>query len=470
MLRWQSNFFKVVLVCTTFFLLCMMSYADGCYDIVDYYQFENNEIGYENVNLLDLYDLEAGASGSHVFYENECFFLNDVGNARQNEKYGGKIVRDNGLLYVFVFKGPYYQVGEPTRYDYRVYQYYEGCTCSEVIGGNNILGGDGDDEDDDEDDDGCPDYLEFAGLEYNYGWSNSIIVTDDLTGEIVYRQIDIYRVDENGVRLDLSEYKTYELGSLDGLLDDDGNLVDGYTSSIIVQPKNAPIHTNFSAGSSGGAGELSQDELDEMKQGYLAKKIGQNVSGTSPSYTPEDTSYNSSNTDTATGLDITGLSSSIVENNNNNTLALLGGLSDIKESIDSLNGHSLVSGVVNGSGSSKKLEELSNDADEEWRDQEQAMDQVVDNQSYDGDLSSEVPEKNLISDVLDEVLNNNPIDDVLDGYHINTSNPVCSVSCVVLGNKEITFSLCKWQDILDDFGSLVLAMTILSSFVMVVRG
>ena len=79
---------------------------------------------------------------------------------------------------------------------------------------------------------------------------------------------------------------------------------------------------------------------------------------------------------------------------------------------------------------------------------------------------------NWLTGIFDDLLENNPVADFAENSGVTTSNPVCSMSDTfqMFGDTmTLELSMCDWENELQMLGNLMVAITTLTSFIMVFR-
>lgn len=87
--------------------------------------------------------------------------------------------------------------------------------------------------------------------------------------------------------------------------------------------------------------------------------------------------------------------------------------------------------------------------------------------NFDGDVSGDVPEKNLIADIYNGFLSNNPV-----SQYINDSGVQCTGDCSMTWEwkgKQIDFTICSFADELQIWGAVLMGLTGLISLMVVIK-
>jgi hypothetical protein len=115
-------------------------------------------------------------------------------------------------------------------------------------------------------------------------------------------------------------------------------------------------------------------------------------------------------------------------------------------------------------------DEISEDREAEGQEAEtegQAALDGVSDPSFDGDVSGDVPEKNLLSDVVSNFLSNNPV-----SQYLNNSGVECSGACSIdweWKGHNIQFTICPYAEELQTWGAVMLGIVSLISLFIVVK-
>jgi len=89
---------------------------------------------------------------------------------------------------------------------------------------------------------------------------------------------------------------------------------------------------------------------------------------------------------------------------------------------------------------------------------------------FNGEFTQEdVPEEDSIGSIWDSFLSSNPISTAINGSGLTTDSSMCSMSFEYQG-EQVELSMCDWQDELNQWGAIFLAVTGLISVVIVVKG
>jgi len=89
---------------------------------------------------------------------------------------------------------------------------------------------------------------------------------------------------------------------------------------------------------------------------------------------------------------------------------------------------------------------------------------------FNGEFTQEdVPEEDSLGGIWDSFLSSNPISTAINGSGLTTDSSMCSMSFEYQG-EQVELSMCDWQDELNQWGAILLAVTGLISVVIVVKG